>query len=194
MTLPVKIFGVKVKPVTIAQAVRVYLANQRKANAKTKTRGEVERTTAKMYKQKGTGKARHGSFSAPIFVGGGIAHGPTGEQNYKLNLPAKVRRLAIKGVLTNKAKAKQVTVLDDAVSIKGKTKEAQAWMKKTGLTDKKISLILTNGQDGLERAFRNIEKVKIVRPNNLNVYNILTGGQIVITSEALAEMTKLYVS
>src|SRR3989344_4073637 len=82
VTLPVKVFGVKADPALLAQAVRIYLGNQRKSSAKTKTRAEVEGSTRKIYRQKGTGRARHGSIRAPIFVGGGIAHGPDGSQNY----------------------------------------------------------------------------------------------------------------
>src|SRR5579884_516617 len=76
ITLPKEIFGAKVNPQLMSQAVRVYLANQRQGNAATKTRGEINMTTAKWYRQKGTGRARHGAKSAPIFVKGGVAHGP----------------------------------------------------------------------------------------------------------------------
>ena len=80
--LPEAIFGATVSPQLLVQAVRVYLFNQRRAQAKTKTRGEVAKTTAKMYRQKGTGRARHGAYSAPIFGGGGGSLGPGGQQNY----------------------------------------------------------------------------------------------------------------
>src|SRR3989344_2289439 len=87
LNLPGEVFEVKVAPTLLAQAVRVYLSNQRKGGAKTKTRGMVSLTTAKMYKQKGTGRPRHGSSSAPIFVAGGEAHGPQGGGTGKLKLP-----------------------------------------------------------------------------------------------------------
>src|SRR3989339_761921 len=125
--LPEKIFGAKVKPIVMAQAVRVYLSNQRKALAKTKTRADVAKTTAKMYRQKGTGRARHGSYAAPIFVGGGIAHGPSGKQNYKLSLPAKMRRLALLGALSVKAKAKEILIVEGVDKALGKTKQL-AWL------------------------------------------------------------------
>src|SRR3989337_4248642 len=108
--LPKDVFEKKVKPVILAQAVRVWLSNQRAANAKTKTRTEVSKTTAKMYKQKGTGRARHGSYSAPIFVGGGVAHGPTGGENWKLKLPAKMTKKALLGALSIRAREKKLIV------------------------------------------------------------------------------------
>src|SRR3989337_4392523 len=89
MTLPKEIFGLPDNPNLMAQAIRVYLANQHQGSKKTLTRGEVNRTTAKVWKQKGTGRARHGSRKAPIFVGGGIAHGPRGVTAASLKLTKK---------------------------------------------------------------------------------------------------------
>src|SRR3990167_4064766 len=122
LNLPKEQFGVNASPSLLAQAVRIFLSNQRRAAAKTKTRAEVAKTTAKMYKQKGTGRARHGSYAAPIFVGGGVAHGPSGEQNYKMSLPVKMRRLALLGALSAKAEAKQVMVVTGCEKASGKTK------------------------------------------------------------------------
>src|SRR3989338_11153263 len=86
INLPEQLFAAKVNPQLMAQAVRVFLSNQRKAHAKSKTRGEIIRTTRKWYRQKGTGRARHGAQSAPLFVGGAKAHGPRGHQNYQLDM------------------------------------------------------------------------------------------------------------
>src|SRR3990167_7073702 len=121
VTLPKEIFGVEVKPQLLAQAVRVWLSNQRKAFAKTKTRKDVAKTTAKMFKQKGTGRARHGSYAAPIFVGGGVAHGPSGEQNYRMELPKHLKRKALAGALTEKAKAGELTILTGGEKAQGKS-------------------------------------------------------------------------
>src|SRR3989339_2278990 len=134
--LPEKIFGAKVKPIVMAQAVRVYLSNQRKALAKTKTRADVAKTTAKMFKQKGTGRARHGSYAAPIFVGGGVAHGPSGEQNYKLSLSSKMRKLALLGALSAKASAHEIMVIEGSDKATGKTKQL-AWLPE----DKKLVIL-----------------------------------------------------
>ncbi|TSC86797.1 MAG: large subunit ribosomal protein L4 [Microgenomates group bacterium Gr01-1014_16] len=173
MTLPKGLFDVKVSPALLAQAVRVYLFNQRKANAKTKTRSEVAKTTAKMYKQKGTGRARHGAYSAPTFVGGGVSHGPTGGQNYKLILPRKMRRLALLGALTEKAKEKKVEVFE-----------------KLGEASKRTLVVIGAGEEKIRREIRNKENITVVAAGSLNPYVIMAHMQLMITPKALEEMKK----
>lgn len=185
--LPVELFGVKVKPTLLAQAVRVYLSNQRQSPAKTKTRGEVAKTTKKMYRQKGTGRARHGSYAAPIFVGGGIAHGPSGEQNYHLNLPPKMKRLALLGALSTKAKQKEIKVISGADAASGKTKEV-AWLSG------KVLIISSKAAINFNRATNNLKDVQTINPNLINTYVVLKHRELVITKEALAEMKKYYVA
>lgn len=180
------IFGVKVKPVLLAQAVRVWLSNQRRAKASTKTRSEVAKTTAKPYKQKGTGRARHGSSAAPIFVGGGVAHGPTGDQNYKMSLPAKMRRLALLGALSAKAEAKQVLVIAGAEKASGKTKEV-GW-----LAGNKTLLLVTKEQNKFKQAVRNLDQISLTTVGGLSAYSILAAKQLVATKETLAELKKTY--
>jgi len=174
MTLPKGLFDVKVSPALLSQAVRVYLSNQRKAHAKTKTRAEVAKTTAKMYKQKGTGRARHGSYAAPVFVGGGISHGPDGRQNFRKDLPKKMKRLALLGALSEKAKEKRVEIWD------GKSKD---------FTDK--TLVVTGmEEEKMRREIRNRDNVSIVTAGSLNPYVVLANKQLVITTAALEEMKK----
>ena len=185
-TLPKGLFGEKADKKTIAQAVRVYLSNQRTALAKTKTRGEVNKTTAKMYKQKGTGKARHGAYSAPIFVGGGVAFGPTGEQNYDLKMSDKIRRIALLGALFEKAKAKQVKILS-ADKATGKTSEAAKLV-----SGKRTLLIISAKQEKVARAFRNIKNVTITTGANLNTYTVMVSRELIFTEEALKEAAKTY--
>src|SRR3990170_5938571 len=109
--LPEEIFAVKASPRLLAQAVRVYLANQRLAQARAKTRGEVKGSGKKIWRQKGTGRARHGDAQAPIFVGGGVAHGPTGRENYKLKLPKRLKRRALFAALTQKIEEKELVIV-----------------------------------------------------------------------------------
>lgn len=187
ITLPAALFDAKVSSQILAQAVRVHLANQRKARAKTKTRTEVAKTTAKMYRQKGTGRARHGSYSAPVFVGGGIAHGPSGEQNYSRRLPAQFRKLALAGALTAKAHAKAVKIIDDADRATGKTKDAV----KT-LTGEKSLVVVMREQDKAVRGYRNIKGVSVVYYDQLNPFLVLANKKIVITSQALEALKKRY--
>ncbi len=184
--LPSSVFEIKVAPTLLAQAVRVWLSNQRRAGASTKTRGEVAKTTAKPYKQKGTGRARHGSSAAPIFVGGGIAHGPSGEQNYKMTMPAKMRRLALVGALSAKAAAKQISVITGAEKASGKTKQV-GW-----LTGNKTLVLVTKEQNTFKQAVRNLDRTSLATSGGLSAYAILAAKQLVITKETLMELKKTY--
>jgi len=186
-----KLFGAPADPTLLSQSIRVYLANQRRGMAKTKTRTEVSKTTAKMYKQKGTGRARHGSYAAPIFVGGGISHGPTGEQNYSLTMPAKMKRQALLGALTVRATEKAVYVLTGEDKASGKTKDAAEWIKKTGLTGK-ILMVVGPRQEKLARAWRNIEGVTVAATSRLHPYLILGCKNLVMSESAMEEAEKLY--
>lgn len=189
--LPEGIFGTSASPSLLAQAVRVFLSNQRKANAKTKTRGEMSRTTAKMYRQKGTGRARHGSYSAPIFVGGGIAFGPTGEQNYKLHLSKKLLRRSLFGALSDKAKEQKITVISDIDKVSGRTKKAENLFKNEK-NQGRCLLVIGEKEITAGRAFRNITGITVIRPNQLNTYAVIACQKLIITPESLKEMVKLY--
>lgn len=180
--LPAKIFGVEIKPALMAQAVRVFLSNQRKARARAKTRGEVERTKAKWYRQKGTGRARHGARSAPIFVGGGKAHGPRGEQNYKMAFPKKMNRASIASALSVKAKEKKVIILEGLEKIQ-KTKELKAILRKNSLVPS--LLVLSEKLENVILSARNIQELKLIRANSLNAYEILKAKKILLTKEAI---------
>lgn len=187
-----EVFGVKASSQLLAQTVRVYLANKRKAVAKTKTRSEVKRTTAKMYKQKGTGKARHGAYSAPIFVGGGVALGPTGEQNWAKKMPKKMIKAAMLGALTEKAENKKIMILTGANKSTGKSKEIRGWAAK--LTEEKQSLLLVNTseQKEIEKAWRNLERVTVIHLEEVSAYDIMVNKQVMMTEEAVVELTKRY--
>lgn len=190
-TLPEELFGLKVKPIVLAQAVRVYLSNIRAGSAKTKTRAEVAKTTAKMFKQKGTGKARHGSWAAPIFVGGGIAHGPDGLQNYKLKFPEAMRKLAMKGALSVKAADKKVCIVAGAEEASGKTKEIAQLVKKAGLD--RVLVVTGVKQKQFNRAIKNLDGITQISVGQLNTYTILKYRNLLITKEALGELKKVYV-
>mgnify|MGYP001567076571 CR=1 FL=1 len=179
----------KVEPNTqlLAQAVRVYLSNQRSARAKTKTRAEVEKTTAKMYKQKGTGRARHGAYSAPIFVGGGVAFGPTGTQNYARKLSKAQTRLAISSALAVKAKETKILEL-------GKIKSTKEAVKKIKEFAGSKLIVLGSKELSAGKFFRNIEKVNVISSNSINAYQILKHKNILATETASKEMEEAYVN
>jgi large subunit ribosomal protein L4 len=186
-SLPAELFGVQVKPTILAQAVRVYLSNQRQSPAKTKTRGEVAKTTAKMFKQKGTGRARHGSYAAPIFVGGGIAHGPSGQQNYRLEMPQKMKKLAFLGALSAKAAKGEVKVISGADAASGKTKE-MSWL------GGKTLIISSAKLANFNRAARNLKNIQVVNSSLVNTYIVLAHKELAVTPEALVELKKQYVA
>lgn len=193
--LPKEIFGVKINETLMAQAVRVFLSNQRKAGAKTKTRSEIAKTTAKWFKQKGTGRARHGSKSAPIFVGGGVSHGPTGGQNYQLKMPKKMKRQALFSALTSKLKDKEILVIKDLDKIEAKTKKMNESLGKLKINNQKtkILIVLDKKNENIMRAGRNIKNLDLVQANYLNTYQVLNGGKLVFMKEAIEKLKEIWI-
>lgn len=179
-----EIFGQKPNKVLIAQAVRVFLANQRSAHAKTLGRGEVNRTKHKAHRQKGTGLARHGAKSAPIYVGGGIAHGPRGIENYKLELSQKMRRLALISSLSAKVQDNSVVVAD-IENVEPKTKNIASVVRKIGA--KSVTLV-HGGSKNLMLAARNVDRLTLVPAFQLSAYNVLVNNVLVLTKEAVAAL------
>lgn len=191
ITLPKEIFSAPVNEKLLVQAVRVYLSNQRKARAKTKTRGEIRGSTRKIYRQKGTGRARHGDRYAPIFVGGGITHGPKGLENWQLKMPKKMRRQALFSALTSKLKEKQVTVIEGLEKIKPKTKEMAKVLD--NLTDgKKVLLVLPEVLENVIRAARNIKGVELAQAKQLNPYQVLNGGQLIFLKPSVKVLKETF--
>lgn len=193
VVLPEKIFGAKVNNQLIAQAVRVYLANQRQGTAATKSRGEVTGSTRKIYRQKGTGRARHGGIRAPIFVHGGIAHGPK-PQDHSLKMPLKMKRAALFAALTAKLQDGAITVVDGVTKLEPKTKAMYAMLKRLGLIDKKINILVVLPHDNAEmyRAMRNIACVAITASNRLNTYDVLNNTKLLLLKEAVSVITETF--
>lgn len=191
-SLPESVFGAKINPILMAQAVKVYLSNQRKAHAKAKTRGEVSRTKAKVYRQKGTGRARHGARSAPIYVGGGKAHGPTGEQNFERTLPQKMRKQSLFSALTSKLKSKEVVVVNSLEKVDGKTSQMKNVLDSIlGKQYKKVLLVLPKKDEKVTRAGRNIPNLKIRPVSILNTYEVLNGGMIIFSKDAVSTLSEV---
>ena len=181
--MPKALFGEKQNDKLLAQAIHVYRDRQHLGNSKVKTRGEVTATTRKWYRQKGTGRARHGAVSAPLFVGGGVAHGPKGVKK-QLSLPKKMRQKALALALSAKAKDGKVVVIT-GLEILTKTKEAQKLLTKVGKGAKKFTLALADKSAGAVKAFRNISNVNIVFFSDLNAHSVYFGGTILVDKEAL---------
>jgi large subunit ribosomal protein L4 len=190
VSLPGEMFGEKVNKALLAQAVRVYLANQRQGTVSTKTRGEVEGSTAKIYRQKGTGRARHGSKRAPIFVKGGVVFGPK-PRDFGMTLPQKMKRKALFSALSAKVKDKEVTVIDSLGTIKPQTKVFAEVLKKLGIADKKQRLLfVTAGKEvaAILRAGRNIPGVSFLPSRQVNAYEVLSANRLVVMKDAISEM------
>lgn len=183
MTLSGELFGVDVNKALLAQSVRVYLANQREGGARSKTRGMVEGSTRKIYRQKGTGKARHGSIRAPIFVGGGVVFGPV-SRDYHLTMTKQMRRGALVSALSSRKD--DVIVVDGLEAMGAKTKAVAGVLNTIGATDKAL-LVVAQGSVDLIRATRNIEGVDIIGAKDLHPYAVITHKKLVFTKASMEE-------
>ncbi|WP_448583952.1 50S ribosomal protein L4 [Thermocrinis sp.] len=179
------VFGIEVKKHILWEVVKWQLAKKRQGTHSTKTRGEVAYSGRKLYSQKGTGNARHGDRGANIFVGGGVAHGPK-PRDYYYPLPKKVRKLALKMALSSKAKENAI-VLVDGIDIGDvpKTKKAIEFLKANGLEKKKVLVIIPEKDQVVEKSFRNLQNVKVLPVEGLNVYDTLWADSLIITRPAL---------
>jgi len=195
VTLAKEVFDAKVNNILMAQAVRIFLANQRLGTSSTKTRGEVQGSTRKIYRQKGTGRARHGSLRAPIFVHGGVAFGPH-PRDLTLAFPKKMKRAALFSALTSKFKNGEVTFITGVDSITPKTKAFVQSLKQLNLDSEKRNILLVissaKGTERLVRAARNVEGITFRPASSLNTYDILNTRKIVVVKDALEVIEKTY--
>ncbi len=186
VSLPEDVFGVKINKPLMAQAVRVYLANQRQGTHSTKTRGEVNLSTRKIYKQKGTGRARHGAASAPIFVKGGVAFGPK-PRDYSLKLPQKMKKAALYSALSQKVKDGDVIVVSGLSKIEPKTKFMDVLVKK--ISNGRKSLLVTSSDpkdlESVYRAGRNLKNLEMSQARLLNTYEVLKYKNVIFMKESL---------
>ncbi|MDP2585981.1 MAG: 50S ribosomal protein L4 [Candidatus Levybacteria bacterium] len=194
--LPVGIFGAKINNSLMSQAVRVYLANQRQGTSKTKNRGEVNRTTKKIYQQKGTGRARHGSRRAPIFVGGGRVFGPT-PRDLSLSISKKMKTLALFSALSSKLKDSEVKIIKGLEAILPKTKLMVEVLRNLEIaSNKRILLIMPKAgkeSENVYRAARNIEGTEIISANSLNTYRVLDNDIILIMKDSIDTLKNTFV-
>ncbi len=185
MSLPESVFGSKVVESLLAQAIRVYTNNELAHHSHSKTRGEVQGSTRKIFKQKGTGRARHGAIRAPIFVGGGIALGPK-SRKIRLDLPKKMRIAALKSALSLKLTQNQVFGLDGVEKIKGKSSEVKGLVKVIGT--KPTLLVLGQTENVTNLAFRNFTNVEVCEAGQINAYEVIKHQSIVLTKNAIERL------
>lgn len=187
LSLSSVIFGEKENKQLISQAVRVYLSNQRRSKAKAKERGEISGSTKKIWRQKGTGRARHGDRYAPIFVGGGVTHGPRGDQNWRLSIPKKMKKKAFFCLLSAKLKEGKIIAVEDLGKIEPKTKNAATLLKNILEGKNSKVLVITNKEkvENIFRAFRNLSGTRVALFDKLNTYLILNHQWLVFEKKAL---------
>lgn len=184
--VPASLDNVKGDPSTVHQAVRAITAAQRAGTHSTKTRAEVRGGGAKPWRQKGTGRARHGSIRSPLWTGGGVTFGPQ-PRDHEMKLPKKMRRLALRQALSSRIQGDQVTVAKGFGVSEGRTKEGKTFLshiKEEG----KVLLVTETLTAEVLQAFGNLPQVKIVEPAEINVYDVLWADRLVFQEEAWKQL------
>jgi large subunit ribosomal protein L4 len=192
ITLPKEIFEVEFNADLVHQIMVSMSSNQRQNCAHTKNRAEVRGGGKKPWRQKGTGRARVGSNRSPIWRGGGITFGPRNEKNYEKAVPVKMRRKALLMVLSEKAKANELVILDKIELEKGKTKEMAVSLKKLPCKDQRTLIALPNYDKKIVLAARNIKKTSIEDARNLNVLDLLNSKYLLITKDSIKTIEKTF--
>lgn len=179
----------EINQILLAQAIRIYQSNSHQGGSKVKTRGEVVGSTRKIYRQKGTGNARHGARYAPIFVGGGIAHGPKGLRAANLVLPKQMRKAALRSALAVKLGESSMAGLSGASKLTGKTATVTSLLNTIAGHPKHKTLVVTNNRlDGFYRAAHNLQGVSFKRAGLVSAYDLVAADFIVITKPALTTL------
>ena len=187
-----KIFSAKVNNKLVSSVLYKTNANYKGRHAKTKQQNEVRGPTSKIYAQKGTGGARHASRKAPIFVGGGIAHGPKGELAYKKRkLNKNEKKLSIASLITEKNNNKNLLILNDFSSEIKKTKEMSSIINKLEISNS-LLILDKNSKEKIEKSARNIQNVKVTDVNHFSAYDIIKFKKIVFTESSVKELEKRY--
>ena len=192
--LPDELFAAEVNAAVIHQVVTAQMAGRRIGTHDTKTRGEVRGGGKKPYRQKGTGRARQGSRSAPHYAGGGVVFGPH-PRSYEQRLPRKMKRLALRGALTAKLADEQVKVVDDLGPDAIRTRDLVASLEALGAGDGKVRrvlLVASARDEDLELSARNLPRVEILLADSLNVVDLLKADIVLIEQPAIARMTEVY--
>jgi large subunit ribosomal protein L4 len=180
------VFGAEVHEHLLWEAVKWQLAKRRAGTASTKRMGEVRGTSKKIWKQKGTGQARHGSRQAPVFVGGGSVFGPK-PRDYEYDMPRKAKKAALRAALSLRASEQKIVVLDN-FSTDGKTKSVAAAIKALG--GNKTLLVDAKTNENLVRGAKNLAASQWLAPEGLNVYDILRHDTLVLTKDAAQAVTE----
>jgi len=191
VSLKDNIFSTKVNKYLVHQAVKRYLANRRRGTASTKNRSAVRGGGAKPWKQKGTGRARAGTNSSPIWVGGGIVFGPA-PRDYSFSLPKKMKIAALKSVLSDKLGNKEIIIVDK-LSLKENKTGKMVEILKNLQAFKKPLIIIENEDNGITQAARNIKGTQVLPVSKINAYDLVNHEKIIITKKALKRIEEVLI-
>jgi len=198
ITLADEVFNIPVSTGSIFHAIRNELANHRVGTASTKTRSEVRGSGAKPWRQKGTGRARAGTRQSPLWVGGGVVFGPK-PRDYSYRLPRKLKRLAMKSILSQKQQERRLKVLEDFTIESGKTKELVKILRAVATGDSgsgkpggRTALIITDEDGLLRRAGRNIPGLSILAFNRLRAHDMFYSGSVLVLEKAALRLNEFY--
>ena len=187
-----KIFSAKINNKLVSSVLYKTNANYKGRHAKTKQQNEVSGPTSKIYAQKGTGNARHASRKAPIFVGGGVAHGPKGQSSYKIRkLNKSEKKQSIASLISEKNKNKNLIVLNDFSNEITKTKDMNVILKKFEILNSLI-ILDKSSKNKIEKSIRNIPNVKVTDINHFSAFDIVKFKKIVFTESSVKELEKRY--
>src|SRR6187549_2262758 len=194
VTLSDAVFGVELNKALIYEAVKCYLANQRQGTSSTKTRGEVQGSGKKLWKQKGTGRARIASLRSPLWKGGGNVHGPQ-PRDWSYKMPKKMRRGALRSALSERLREGNLIVIDEFGFKAPKTKDVLEAVAGLGLVEnrKRTKTLIVDSLDNenLVMSSRNVEKTKVTNSFGLNIYDILYHEKVLISKVAIEELNQL---
>jgi large subunit ribosomal protein L4 len=189
--LPEALFGAPVNKAVIYDSVRQYLANQRRGTSKAKGRSEVSYSTKKPYRQKGTGRARAGMRSSPIWRHGGVVFGPH-PRDYHYAIPRKMKRLALVSALSDKGKSENVVLVEGIAVDRPKTKPFASFLRAAGLDGKRVLFVTDAWNDAVYRSMRNIPGVDVIEGRNMHAYGILRADVLLITKEGLSSIEGVF--
>lgn len=184
------VFNEKINEHVVHQVVNAQLAAMRRGTASTKTRGEVSGGGRKPWRQKGTGRARHGSIRSPLWVGGGTVFGPK-PRDYTQRVPKKVKRLALRSILTDKLKNNNLIILDELDFDQPKTKQMVELLTNLNLADKKVLIIIPEKNANIYLSARNIPGVKTLVVDALNAYDLLNNDYIIMVKDAVQKVEEV---
>jgi len=194
LELSEKLFDVARNDDLLHQITVIQQGNQRQVSAKVKDRSEVRGGGKKPWRQKGTGRARHGSTRSPIWIGGGVTHGPTAERNYKKKMNVKMRRKALFTVLSEKFRQKQIVILDSLSMKDAKTKELVEILKNLPFEKKSTLLVLPSMDVKIIRAAKNIPHIKTVQARELSALQLVQTTYVVLLKESFKVLEETFAS